>query len=375
VYRRIGTAALGADVAKNILIFSDGTGQGSKLPAEERTNVCKLWSACPESSSQVTFYDDGLGSDSSWWRWSYNLASRATGLGISQNVKDCYSALIQRYEPGDRIYLFGFSRGAYTVRSLGGVLSLCGVPTRDSHGFHPRTHKEARDELVRHAVEDVYKTYGDDEATKEKRKALGRTFRADFASVEVSPYFIGVWDTVRALGIPGSSGLVIWRHAFHDHTLGKDVRFARQALSVDENRQVFEPVPWEETPADLASGRIRQVWFPGVHSDIGGGYPESGLSDLALQWMINEATSVPDPIVFDGTRLTLAPSPLALQHDERKGLGMVWRKGTRQVPPTAVLVEDATRRRFDAATVPTLDGPRPYRPDALRSHAVYKARY
>jgi uncharacterized protein (DUF2235 family) len=116
---------------------------------------------------------------------------------------------------------------------------------------------------------------------------------------------------VRALGIPGSSGLVFWRHAFHNATLNARVPYARQALSIDENRQVFAPEIWdesEESPEAKARGRIKQVWFPGVHSDIGGGYPETGLSDLALEWMIKEAMAVEHPLIVDMKRLKLKPS-------------------------------------------------------------------
>jgi uncharacterized protein (DUF2235 family) len=115
-------------MAKNIVLLSDGTGQGASMPKAERTNVWKLWDATKKAdpAHQVTFYDEGLGAEHKreWWRWAYDLASRATGLGISQNIKDCYTALIEYYEPSDRVFLFGFSRGAFTVRSLGGVLSL-----------------------------------------------------------------------------------------------------------------------------------------------------------------------------------------------------------------------------------------------------------
>ena len=129
-------------MAKNIVILSDGTGQGASLPQQERSNVWKLWDATKKAAptQQLTFYDEGLGVEhkAEWWHWAHDLASRATGLGISQNIKDGYTALIEYYEPGDRVFLFGFSRGAYTVRSLGGVLTLCGIPQRDATGISPR---------------------------------------------------------------------------------------------------------------------------------------------------------------------------------------------------------------------------------------------
>jgi hypothetical protein len=216
-----------------------------------------------------------------WWRWAYDLASRAT------------------------------------VRSLGGVLSLCGIPRRDAAGDSPldRQNKKGRLALVEEAVEEVYKHYGGNEKERE-RIALGAEYRDRYHSFSIDasnspfPYFIGVWDTVRALGIPGSSGLVFWRHAFHNATLHARVPYARQALSIDETRQIFAPEIWdeaEESPEAKARGRIKQVWFPGVHSDIGGGYPETGLSDLALEWMIKEAMALQHPLIVDMKRLKLKP--------------------------------------------------------------------
>jgi uncharacterized protein (DUF2235 family) len=284
-------------MAKNICIFSDGTGQGGIAEGPGNTNVFRLYEACcgMDPSIQVCFYDAGLGARkrgvNKWTRWIHDTLSQATGLGISQNIKDCYDAVIEHYELGDRIFLFGFSRGAYTVRSLGGVLKLCGVPRSDKDGRSPRTSKEARQRLIEEAVEKVYKKYGSTDEERQERLSLGAEYRARYQSQKVSPYFIGVWDTVRALGLPGSSSLFSRRHAFHDASLDPNVPFARQALSVDENREVFEPVIWEVTSNDLATNRIKQVWFAGVHSDVGGGYADDrGLGDLSLDWMIKEAT-------------------------------------------------------------------------------------
>ena len=148
-------------MAKSILIFSDGTGQGASMPKAQWTNVYRLYLATKDTApqSQTAFYDPGLGAaagkDNGWWRWGHDLVSKATGLGISRNIKDCYAAIIERYQPDDRLHLIGFSRGAYTVRSLGGVLSLCGIPARDKNGKSPRTDKKVREALVEEAVEKV----------------------------------------------------------------------------------------------------------------------------------------------------------------------------------------------------------------------------
>ena len=380
-------------MAKNVVIFSDGTGQGASMPKAQRTNVWKLWDATKIAApaQQITFYDEGLGAEHKreWWRWGYDLVSRATGLGISQNIKDCYTALIEHYEPGDRVFLIGFSRGAFTVRSLGGVLSLCGIPQRDSAGKNPGDpkNKKGRLALVKEAVEKVYKHYGDNQKKKE-RIALGAEYRDRYHSISIGasdppfPYFIGVWDTVRALGVPGSSGLVFWRHAFHDATLNPHVPHARQALSIDENRQVFAPEIWdesEETPEAKVLGRIKQVWFPGVHSDIGGGYRETGLSDLALEWMVHEATAVEHPLIIDTTKLRLKPSYDGIQHDERTKWGRAWVEGTREGVRNGegpdILHEDFVHKRFGLPKARCVTGDRPYRPKALAKHRDYLSFY
>src|SRR5438552_215116 len=138
-------------MAKNVLVFSDGTGQGASMPKADSSNVWQLYAATRDVDyeRQVAFYDPGLGApdkkDQSAGGYIHNLLSKATGLGISRNIKHCYDALIRSYEPEDRIFLFGFSRGAYTVRSLGGVLSLCGVPQRGPSGADVRTDKKERE--------------------------------------------------------------------------------------------------------------------------------------------------------------------------------------------------------------------------------------
>jgi uncharacterized protein (DUF2235 family) len=367
---------------KNIVIFSDGTGQAGGIPGAVASNVYKLFLACPVVPGvQETFYDPGLGSPpdgARWRRWRqlHNLISQVTGLGISWNIADCYEALIRMYEPGDRIYLFGFSRGAYTVRSLGGMLSLCGIPTRSARGLNPRVDKGVRRRLVRRALHWVYQTYGRSAFKKRLRASRAERYRERYGSHDAVPYFIGVWDTVRSLGLPGITRLVPWRHAFHDATLHPDVPHARHALALDEDRAMFSPELWDELDADRVSGRIRQVWFPGVHSDIGGGYPEGELSDLALEWMIAEATAIPEPLLVDETRLDLRPSHRGIQHDARVGWGALWVKGTRgHLRPEPLQCEVPVERRFLEPSVPSVRGEGPYRPLPLARHPAFTKYY
>lgn len=210
-------------MVKNIVIFSDGTGQAGGLrPDERRSNVYKLYRASRvdiESSidpkKQHAFYDPGLGSKADGgYQWLsetfqsiYNVFSQATGLGITKNIIDCYSEIIRVYEPGDRIYLFGFSRGAYTIRCLSGVLRLCGVPTTDGEGKPLKKDRKSLRKLARFAVRSVYQhgngrqassRYGDLMAQRSK---FSDQFRNQYSSQEVSAYFIGVWDTVASVGV------------------------------------------------------------------------------------------------------------------------------------------------------------------------------
>lgn len=219
---------------KNILIFADGTGQaGGVRPDQQLSNIYKLYRATrtgPDSpinpNEQVAFYDPGLGTTVSGgqvrlslWQRLKSIAGLAVGLGFSDNVIDCYEAILKRYEPGDRIFLFGFSRGGYTVRSLANVLNLCGVPTTDGQGGSlPRTGRRLRS-IAREAVVRVYE-HGSGHPRKKfeaQREALARAFRLKYGAGnaqsrgDVYPEFVGVFDAVAALGLPWSAriGLTI----------------------------------------------------------------------------------------------------------------------------------------------------------------------
>jgi len=184
-------------MSKNILVFSDGTGQaGGLTPDENRSNIYKMFRATRcgpdtniDAGEQIAFYDAGLGSQpphgaffiTRALRWLHNVASQATGLGITTNIIDCYAWIVRVYEPGDRIYLFGFSRGAYTVRCLAAVLSLCGVPTRMPDGTPLRRDVCGSTAIAKAAVEKVYQFVSSpkDTAYVEQRKALAANFRLD----------------------------------------------------------------------------------------------------------------------------------------------------------------------------------------------------
>ena len=213
----------------NIVIFSDGTGQrGGVYFDEARTNIYKLYRAArsgPDSNvppeRQLAFYDPGLGTQPEGgvsflraWRAFYNLVSQATGLGITHNIIDCYTAIIQLWRPGDRIFLFGFSRGAYTVRCLATALCYSGIPTQTAPGVALRRDEASARKLATEAVKTVYQHVSSprDQQFFEQRKALAAQYRARHACADTAdtfPFFIGVFDTVAALSNYGSLGLLI----------------------------------------------------------------------------------------------------------------------------------------------------------------------
>lgn len=219
-------------MGRNIVILADGTGQrGGVLVDERRSNIYKLYRAarsapdsCVDPSEQVAFYDPGLGtlpggvdSPAAFARTVYNVASQATGLGITRNVVDCYAALVRLWRPGDRIFLFGFSRGAYTVRCLGGVLKLCGLPTTGKGGGPLRRDPGSIRRIARDAVGVYNYTNSRPPAARaprqqellEHRTLLARRFRLAYDADEddggnARPWFIGVFDTVASLANPAA---------------------------------------------------------------------------------------------------------------------------------------------------------------------------
>jgi uncharacterized protein (DUF2235 family) len=223
-------AGLGESMPRNIIIYSDGTGQrGGILFDEPRSNIYKLFRATrcgPESAidpaAQLTFYDPGIGTKpqgkgllvAAWDRIA-NTVSQALGLGLTGNIIDCYAALVRLWRPGDKVFLFGFSRGAYTVRCLGGVIGLCGIPTVED-GQPLKVDKASARRIAQEAVKTVYKhTHSRSRKTASEREnhlldqrlELARRFRRKYGSADaddpnVYPHFIGVFDTVAALASP-----------------------------------------------------------------------------------------------------------------------------------------------------------------------------
>jgi hypothetical protein len=294
-------------MSKNVALFFDGTWNRPQENggAEANTNVRKLFLAT-EKTGQIARYICGVGSGDG--RFRKPLAG-AGGLGVSRNIQKGYEKLVKyfRESDGDHLYLFGFSRGAYTARSMAGFLNYVGLLLESHIADVPKAFE-------------LYKSRAnvqDSDLLPFLRKQLGRDDVA-FASLPV--YLIGVWDTVGRLGIPDPLGVIPDRVVrFHRTDLPKNVTHARQALALHELRSQFEPVPWT---SHVPEQTLKQVWFSGAHGDIGGGYCDARLSDITLRWMASEAMR-PDGsasgLHVNETLLPLRPDALGpVQHELKK---------------------------------------------------------
>jgi len=276
-----------ADMKKRIIVCCDGTWnepESVKDKVKVPTNVLKMVRAIAahdkkNNINQVIYYDQGVGTG------SLGVIDRhiggGTGFGISKNIRDCYSFIANNYSEGDEIYLFGFSRGAYTIRSLGGMLGTVGLLSKNDLRYVP----------------EAYAYYHTVPKKREKSPHCELIVSLLGKEPKATPIkLIGVWDTVGALGIPTPIlGRVqrwagkIWKRfrvGFHNCTLDEHVENAYHALAIDERRGPFKPSIWNEFTKQR---NVLQVWFAGVHSNIGGGYEDSGLSDTAFVWMADRA--------------------------------------------------------------------------------------
>ncbi|MCK7544812.1 DUF2235 domain-containing protein [Marinobacter bryozoorum] len=308
---------------KQLVICADGTWQSPE--SDTSTHVLRLAEGIAPLSDkgvpQVVFYDWGVGSDGD------ALSGGVTGAGIDKNIMDCYRFLVHNYDEGDAIYLFGFSRGAYTVRSLAGLIRNCGILRR----------------CYADQVASAYKLYRQRGPSSAPWKEKASKFRQANAVADVSRiHFMGVFDTVGSLGIPAPflGTLGTSRYLFHDTEPSSIINHARHAVSIDENRQDFEPTLW--TPKDGID--LEQVWFAGVHTDVGGGYPDRALGDHAGLWLAREAERC--GLAFARHFLAcLEPDHCGRQHNEYKGFYRVMRrKSQRKVEP---VLHQSVRDRWE----------------------------
>jgi uncharacterized protein (DUF2235 family) len=294
-------------MGKRVVLCADGTWNtphGVDVAAND-TNVRKLFCALTDVPEQLSYYDSGVGTNGTPID---HLIGGAMGEGLFQKIQENYQYLAYVWDPGDDIYLFGFSRGAYTARSLGGMIAKFGVPTRN---FDNMTVKK---------IFDAYRMA--DPAQKDAAKA---SLTAEYGLADVSVRMIGVWDTVGSLGIPGLLFSIFdqKRFGFLDTTLHPCVQKAYHAVCVDERRAQFMPTLWSNPDGSPRAndGQVTQVWFPGVHCDVGGSYAESQLSDIAMRWMMKKAMARGLTFTDAAMKKYLAPAPLdplGPPHDEWK---------------------------------------------------------
>lgn len=320
---------------KTIVICCDGT--GNKF-GKTNTNVIKLLQAIDYSSDVVTFYDTGVGTFAyqgafaDVTSWIGNFVRQAFGKGVRKKIQNAYRLLMDCYEPGDKVYIYGFSRGAFTARSLAGLLHDYGL---------------LKPELS-NLVKQVSRMYHRGKKSNQNKKGVPDDVRHEFQRLftqPCKPTLIGVWDTV------GSLGILYKGEKFTNSKLNKDVKVGLHAMAIHETRRKFPISIWSnELDSDGitrrdSEGIIKQVWFAGVHSDVGGGYEETGLSDIALKWMLRESESANLPVRTDWQSCIwppYMPNEAIERHDEFwtwKWIWMGWKN--RQIAENSMVHESA----------------------------------
>jgi uncharacterized protein (DUF2235 family) len=334
---------------KRLVVCCDGTwnrpdqlDQGIAAP----TNVSKLALAVAREDAdgveQAVFYVRGVGT-----RRLEHLRGGAFGVGLSRNVREAYRFVVSNYEPGDELFFFGFSRGAFTARSTVGLVRNSGILRREHAG----------------RIDEAYDLYRNRDDRTHPNGIEAEIFRRMYAHPEADIHFVGVWDTVGALGIPIDGfrpPVIAKRWSFHDTTLSSHVKAAYHALSIDERRGPFKPTLWQQQPEARGEQKLEQVWFAGVHCDVGGGYADPSLGEIPLLWMVGRARE--HGLTFDPGRLALvdggrvdaarrsigieiAPDPLGEIHESLKGFYRLMRPFQRPLEADGGAVASSVVRR------------------------------
>lgn len=327
------------------VIILDGT--MSSLEPGLETHAGKLYKLLIESGARANltvYYEPGI----QWHGWG-GLLDVAQGRGINRQIIRAYGVLASRYRPGDTIILAGYSRGAYAVRSLAGVLDLVGLVRAD--------------QATERNIQLAYRHY-----RRGGKGTAARAFRRRFCHANVEIEALAVWDTVKALGLrlPGVWRLSDVKHGFHNHALGDAIQHGFHALAIDERRLAYAPVLWE-CPADW-SGHMEQMWFPGTHSDVGGqlnGFePARPLANLSLVWMLERLEGCGLDLPDDWTN-RFPVDPLAPSRGGWRGWAKLFLarrarrvgrcKSERIHPSVAIRAGTAVRRGFTAGQRPPQD--------------------
>ena len=332
-----------------MVLLSDGTGNSAgKL---QKTNVWRLYQALDlasgaEGPTQIACYNDGVGTSS--FR-PLALLGGAFGWGLKRNVLHLYEFLCRNYQPGDRIYLFGFSRGAFTVRLLASLIlreGLVRCPDRDLPRAARAAYRAYRSQRFTRTTRLVL-------VLRRLRDAVVRVYRrllrqAPYAAIPrhriEAIELVGVWDTVAAYGTPFAEltrGIDrwVWPLSMPNYELHERVRAGRHALALDDQRDTFHPLLWDElaeqqlvAKAGVPPGRLKQVWFAGMHADVGGGYADDAMSVEPLRWMMREAAAL--GLRFAGAPYRIeppVPNRSAPMHDSRQGLAAYYRYQPRRI--------------------------------------------
>jgi uncharacterized protein (DUF2235 family) len=273
-------------MTKNVVLCCDGTANEF---AGDRTNVVKLSFTLINDPEQVTYYHPGLGTMeppgtlTGIKRGLTKTLGQALGWGLEADIRDAYVFLMNNFEDGDRVFLFGFSRGAYTVRAAAALLHMYGLLREGNEALVPYAIRMMT--AINSIRESRTAGSNENEALVKEYFDTARQFKEHFSRDTCRPYFVGVWDTVSSVGwienpvrLPFTSD-------------NPDIQIGRHAIAIDERRAFFRTNLWRPKPATGGPKDLKQVWFPGVHCDVGGGYPEaeSGLAKVALEWMLKEA--------------------------------------------------------------------------------------
>ena len=305
------------------VVILDGT--MSTLKPGQETNAGIAYRLCREMGSTLSiYYEPGL----QWqdWRSTRDVIS---GRGLNRQIKRAYGYLASRYHPGDRIFLMGYSRGAYAVRSLAGVIDRVGLLRADM--------------ATERNIRNIYRYY-----EREPDSASAQAFIADKCHADaVSIDMIGVWDTVKSLGL---NAPILWRlsqkhHAFHNHQLSANVKHGYHALALDETRVAYKPVMWISPPE--GNTHLEQVWFPGTHGDVGGqlGGMEAArpLANIPLVWMLEKAEDCGLPLP-DGWKLRYPRDAMAPSIGTFRGYGRMFITRRKRIIGT-----DASERIHESA--------------------------
>ena len=343
---------------RNIVICSDGT--GNSAAKFHGTNVWRIFTALDRQSAdaeQITYYDDGVGTDSVR---ILRLLGGGFGLGLTRNIIQAYRFLVMNYEPNDKVFLFGFSRGAFTVRSLAGLIGRCGL--MDRRVLMAADSEDAQTTLLRRVVRAYRSTKTISDVSGETDECKERRIRNELCLSDLKPRsipieFIGVWDTVDAVGMPVDElkhvieyfwgrtfGRRLWH--FNDQIPHYRIRYAYQALALDDERRTFHPILWELPEDDdrhveestsrpnavksRTRTQVEQLWFAGMHANVGGGYPRDELAHVSLNWMIENAKR--HGLIFlarQQEQFKQAADVHGHMHNSRTGLRMFYRPGLR----------------------------------------------